>query len=50
MDEEKERPRYHPPSAELRGEQKEIKEKLESEGLDQEEFDEDEREELADLL
>ena len=37
MDEEKER-------------QKEIKEKLESEGLDPEEFDEDEREELTDLL
>ena len=37
MDEEKER-------------QKEIKEKLESEGLDPEEFDEDEQEELADLL
>jgi len=37
MDEEKER-------------QKEIKEKLESEGLDPDEFDEDEREELADLL
>ena len=37
MDEEKER-------------QKEIKEKLENEGLDPEEFDEDEREELADLL
>lgn len=37
MDEEKER-------------QKEIREKLESEGLDPEEFDEDEREELADLL
>ncbi len=28
----------------------EIKEKLESEGLDPEEFDEDEQEELADLL
>jgi len=37
MDEEKER-------------QKEIKEKLESEGLDPEEFDEDEREELTNLL
>jgi len=30
--------------------QKEIKEKLENEGLDPEEFDEDEQEELADLL
>ena len=50
MDEEKERPRYHPPSAELRGKQKEIREKLESEGLDPDEFDEDEQEELADLL
>ena len=30
--------------------QKEIKEKLESEGLDPDEFAEDEREELADLL
>ena len=37
MDEEKER-------------QKEIKEKLENEGLDPEEFDEDEQEELVDLL
>ena len=37
MDEEKER-------------QKEIKAKLESEGLDPDEFDKDEREELADLL
>jgi len=37
MDEEKER-------------QNEIKEKLESEGLDPDEFDEDEQEELADLL
>ena len=37
MDEEEER-------------QKEIKEKLEDAGLDPEEFDEDEREELADLL
>lgn len=37
MDEEKER-------------QKEIREKLESEGLDPDEFDEDEQEELADLL
>ena len=37
MDKEKER-------------QKEIKEKLESEGLAPDEFDEDEREELADLL
>lgn len=30
--------------------QKEIREKLESEGLDPDEFDEDEQEELADLL
>ena len=30
--------------------QKEIKEKLESAGLDPDEFDEDEQEELADLL
>ena len=37
MDEEKEQ-------------QKEIKEKLEDAGLDPEEFDEDEQEELADLL
>jgi len=37
MDEEKER-------------QKEIREKLESEGIDPEELDEDEQEELADLL
>jgi len=37
VDEEKER-------------QKEIKEKLESEGLDPDEFDEEEQEELADLL
>lgn len=37
MDEEKER-------------QKEIKEKLEDAGLDPDEFDEGEREELADLL
>jgi len=37
MDEEKER-------------QKEIKEKLEREGLDPEEFDEDEQQELADIL
>ncbi len=37
MDEEKER-------------QKEIKEKLESEGLDPDEFDEDEQEELPDLI
>ena len=37
MDEEKER-------------QKEIREKLESKGLDADEFDEDEREELADSL
>ena len=37
MDEEKER-------------QKEIKEKLEIEGLDPEEFDEDEQQELADIL
>lgn len=37
MDKEKER-------------QKEIREKLESEGLDPDEFDDDEREELADLL
>ena len=50
MDEEKERLRYHPPLAELRGKQKEIKEKLESEGLDPDEFDKDEQEELADLL
>ncbi|MBI2122378.1 MAG: hypothetical protein HYT98_04645 [Candidatus Sungbacteria bacterium] len=50
MYEEKERPRYHPLSAELRGKQKEIREKLESEGLDPNEFDEDEQEELADLL
>ena len=60
MNEEKERPRYHPPSAELRGKQKEtpkesanadptgqVREKLESEGLDPDEFDENEREELA---
>ena len=37
MDEEKEQ-------------QKEIKEKLESEGLDPDEFDKDEQEKLADLL
>jgi len=37
MDEEKDR-------------QKEIRAKLESEGLDPDEFDEDEREELADFL
>ena len=37
IDEEKER-------------QKEIREKLESEGLDPDEFDEDEQEQLADLL
>ena len=37
MDEEKER-------------QQEIKEKLESEGIDPDELDEDEREELAELL
>ncbi len=37
MDEEKER-------------QNEIREKLESEGLNPDEFDEDEQEELADLL
>jgi len=37
MDEEKER-------------QKEIKERLEATGLDPDEFDEDEREELAELL
>ena len=30
--------------------QKEVRKKLESEGLDPDEFDEDEREELADLL
>ena len=42
MDEEKERPRYHPLSAELRGKQKEVKEKLEDAGLDPDEFDEDE--------
>jgi len=50
MDKEKEQTRYHPPSVELRGKQKEIREKLESEGLDPDEFDEDEQEELADLL
>ncbi|KKS55831.1 MAG: hypothetical protein UV20_C0021G0012 [Candidatus Magasanikbacteria bacterium GW2011_GWA2_42_32] len=50
MDEEKERPRYHLPSAELRGKQKEVKEKIEDAGLDPDEFDEDEQEELAELL
>ena len=50
MDEEKERPRYQPPSAELRSKQKEVKEKIEDAGLDPDEFDEDEQEELAELL
>ena len=49
MDEEKERPWYYS-KADYGAQQKEVKEKLEDAGLDPDEFDEDEQEEVADLL
>ncbi|MDO8594085.1 MAG: hypothetical protein Q7R93_01035 [bacterium] len=49
MDEEKERQKETPKES-LSDPTGQVKEKLESEGLDPDEFDEDEQEELADLL
>ena len=50
MDEEKEQQKETPKESANADPTGQVKEKLESEGLDPEEFDEDEQEELADSL